>query len=105
MRLVMTRVFPEPAPARMSSGPLMCRTASRCSGLRASRNCNGLSLPSSFYILHSTFHILHSTFHIPHFTFHISVFLFHRDALGEIPRLIHVAAAAHGDVVCQKLER
>ena len=39
MRLVMTRVLPDPAPARISSGPLMCRTASRCSGLRVSRNC------------------------------------------------------------------
>ena len=33
----MTRVLPEPAPARISSGPWMCRTASRCSALRACR--------------------------------------------------------------------
>src|SRR5579872_1305436 len=42
MRLVITRVLPEPAPARISSGPLRWRTASRCSGLRLSRNCKPL---------------------------------------------------------------
>ena len=34
MRLVMTRVLPEPAPARMSSGPSVVSTAARCSGFR-----------------------------------------------------------------------
>src|SRR3954467_12641883 len=33
----MTRVFPDPAPARMSSGPLTVSTASRCWGLSLSR--------------------------------------------------------------------
>src|SRR3569623_555163 len=33
MRAVMVRVLPVPAPARMSTGPLMCMTASRCWGL------------------------------------------------------------------------
>src|SRR5690242_19201249 len=37
MRNVMTRVFPDPAPARIRSGPSVCRTASRCSGLSLSR--------------------------------------------------------------------
>src|SRR5579872_5357316 len=37
MRNVMTRVFPDPAPARISSGPSVCSTASRCSGLSLSR--------------------------------------------------------------------
>src|SRR4051812_41575360 len=31
----MTRVLPEPAPARMSSGPSVVRTAVSCSGLRS----------------------------------------------------------------------
>src|SRR5213079_3107715 len=33
MRYVMTRVFPLPAPARMSTGPSVVSTASRCCGL------------------------------------------------------------------------
>lgn len=37
MRRVMTRVLPEPAPARISSEPLSWSTASRCSGFRSSR--------------------------------------------------------------------
>ena len=32
MRQVMTRVLPEPGPARMSNGPEACCTASRCGG-------------------------------------------------------------------------
>ena len=36
MRWVSTRVLPEPAPARISSGPSPCRTASRCGGFRPS---------------------------------------------------------------------
>src|SRR6478672_10127434 len=45
MRKVMTRVLPEPAPARISRGPPGCRTPSRCAGL-------SLSTPSltRFYI-------------------------------------------------------
>jgi hypothetical protein len=31
--MVMTRVFPEPAPARRRRGPSVRRTAARCSGL------------------------------------------------------------------------
>src|SRR5260221_3964723 len=42
MRLVMTRVLPDPAPARIRRGPLRCRTASRCSGFRLSKNCKPL---------------------------------------------------------------
>src|SRR5437660_8197315 len=34
----MTRVLPLPAPARISTGPWMVLTASRCWGLRSSRN-------------------------------------------------------------------
>src|SRR2546423_1612741 len=41
MRYVMTRVFPDPAPARISSGPSRCSTASRCSGFRFCRKSIG----------------------------------------------------------------
>src|SRR5881409_1788745 len=37
MRWVSARVFPEPAPATMSTGPSVCSTASRCTGFSASR--------------------------------------------------------------------
>src|SRR4051794_23889569 len=40
MRCVSTRVLPEPAPARISSGPAPCVTASRCSGFRPSRRAS-----------------------------------------------------------------
>ena len=33
IRVVMTRVFPKPAPAKTRSGPLTCSTASRWAGL------------------------------------------------------------------------
>src|SRR5208282_2453986 len=38
IRNVMTRVFPLPAPARMSTGPSVVSTASRCCGFNSSRN-------------------------------------------------------------------
>src|SRR5271156_1764472 len=41
MRKVMTRVFPLPAPARMSTGPSVVSTASRCCGFNSSRNDKG----------------------------------------------------------------
>ena len=34
IRWAMTRVLPDPAPARMRTGPEVWRTASRCSGFR-----------------------------------------------------------------------
>src|SRR5215210_7396228 len=40
-RLVSTRVFPEPAPATISSGPPGWVTASRCTGLRLARRSGG----------------------------------------------------------------
>ena len=41
MRNVMTRVLPEPAPARISTGPSRWSTASRCSGFSFSRKSMG----------------------------------------------------------------
>src|SRR5271154_3812019 len=35
----MTRVFPDPAPARISTGPSTASTASRCCGFSLSSNC------------------------------------------------------------------
>ena len=37
MRLVMTLVLPDPAPARIRTGPSVVETASRCGGLRPER--------------------------------------------------------------------
>ena len=101
MRLVMTRVLPEPAPARISSGPLMCRTASRCSGLRDSRNCIG-ARDSRLGTRTIQLTIVLRTHPEPRAP---SPGLFDRDALRQIPRLVDVAAAAHGDVVGQQLQR
>src|SRR5215472_3935394 len=71
----MTRVLPDPAPARMRSGPSVASTASCCAGLRASR------YPAT-----------------------TSALLFHGDALGEIARLVDVAAPFDRDVIGQELE-
>src|SRR5216683_4280364 len=45
MRYVMTRVLPLPAPARMSTGPSVVSTASRCCGLSGSRKDNAEVAP------------------------------------------------------------
>src|ERR1044072_2844613 len=93
MRCAMTRVLPEPAPARISSGPLLWRTASCCAGLRDESR--------SMVIRDLRFAIDASI------TNHKSPItnLLYRHALREIPRLIDVAAAAHGDVIRQQLQR
>src|SRR4051794_29875453 len=45
-RWVSTRVLPEPAPARISSGPSPCSTASRCGGFRPARSWSARSVVS-----------------------------------------------------------
>ncbi|RYG25097.1 hypothetical protein EON82_08385 [bacterium] len=45
MRNVMTRVLPDPAPAKMSIGPPGWTTASRCSGFRESRSRGSMGNP------------------------------------------------------------
>src|SRR5687768_15107840 len=92
-RLVMTRVLPEPAPARISSGPSTCRTASCCSGLRDSRNCIVLGARGSGL---GTIYLSLPSSSEPRA---LSPGLFDRDALREVARLVDVAAAPHGDVV------
>ena len=47
MRWVRTRVLPEPAPARTSSGPSPCLTASRCGWLRPASRRSTRSAPGS----------------------------------------------------------
>jgi len=47
MRWVMTRVFPEPAPASTSSGPPAWTTAARCAGLSESSKLSGGFTPLS----------------------------------------------------------
>src|SRR5205823_14466741 len=108
MRLVMTRVFPDPAPARISSGPLMCRTASRCSGLSVSKNCIGdlgtrelgdYEADPRMIVASSLVSPL-----VPESPAPIPA-LFDRHRLREVPRLIDVAAAADRDVVGEQLKR
>src|SRR5205085_11265476 len=43
MRYVITRVLPLPAPARISTGPSVVSTASRCCGFSSSRNDKALT--------------------------------------------------------------
>lgn len=45
MRKVMTRVLPDPAPARMRTGPSVVSTAARCSGFSLSKRCRKMSRP------------------------------------------------------------
>src|SRR5262245_21438694 len=45
MRCVITRVLPEPAPARISRGPSRCCTASHCGGLSCA--CQAASITAS----------------------------------------------------------
>src|SRR5215211_3989401 len=50
MRWVRTRVLPEPAPARISTGPSPCVTASRCGSFKPSSSAapfGGASLPDA----------------------------------------------------------
>src|SRR5687768_2458842 len=48
-RYVMTRVFPEPAPATIRTGPSVARTASRWTGFRsASRSFGGASMTAQY---------------------------------------------------------
>ena len=41
VRRLITRVLPVPAPARIATGPLVARTASRCSGSRSASRSSG----------------------------------------------------------------
>ena len=50
MRCVITRVLPDPAPARISSGPSVASTAARCSGLRWSRRECKASRPAGRFL-------------------------------------------------------
>src|SRR5262245_12042629 len=117
----MTRVFPEPAPARMSSGPFTWSTAWRCSGFRASRKLigtRGLG-PGARDVGAISADCLSRAYHRPAIAPRfppasarqaeprprapdlwplIPPLLFDRDALGQIARLIDVASAADRDV-------
>src|SRR5208282_6594246 len=53
----MTRVFPLPAPARISSGPLVVSTASRCCGLSWSRKDNAEVAPELMIEFYKGFRI------------------------------------------------
>src|SRR5262249_43110277 len=98
---------PDPAPARISSGPSMCRTASRCSGLSVSRNCigdlgtSGLGDYDAQMIVTSSGRFVTG----PQSPSPQVPALLHGDRLREVARLVDVAAPADRDVVREQLER
>src|SRR6185295_12100995 len=77
IRWVMTRVFPLPAPARISTGPSTARTASCCSGFNPSSNPSCRVKPA----------------------------LLDGDGLREVPWLIHVASGPDRHLVGEQLQR
>src|SRR5215510_2334663 len=94
MRCAMTRVLPEPAPARMRSAPSVCRTACCCSGLRLeTRSIRRQPVRAD------------GGAEAPPYGCGPTDYLFYRDALGEVARLVDVAAAANRDVVREQLKR
>ena len=89
MRWVMTRVLPLPAPARISTGPSVASTASRCCALSAGRSeRDGAS---------GTRRAVSAT--------RSRAGLLDGDGLGEVARLVDVAARAHRHVVGEQLQR
>src|SRR5206468_3313381 len=86
IRCAMTRVLPLPAPASTRRGPSPAVTASRCGGFRSARSASRSST-SRLYRMPAGRRLLH------------------RHRLGEVARLVDVAAEAHGDVVAEELER
>src|SRR2546425_11037282 len=90
----MTRVLPLPAPARTRSGPSPAVTASRCGGFRSSRK----RVSSE-----STRRLYRAIRASPTRSFARSRLL-DRDALREVPGLVHVAAESHPDVVGEELQ-
>src|SRR5207302_744880 len=100
----MTRVLPLPAPARTSIGPSPAVTASRCGGFRSSRRC--LSSGGTGRLYRAIGHLANTkpgddVAGRPA----VSSGLLDRDALGEVPGLVHVAAQPHRDVVREELQR
>src|SRR6266849_3222707 len=90
----MTRVLPLPAPARTRSGPSPAVTASRCGGFRSSRK----RVSSE-----STGRLYRAIRASPTRSFARSRLL-DRDALREVPGLVHVAAESHPDMIREKLQ-
>src|SRR5438552_10726607 len=100
IRYAMTRVLPLPAPASTSSGPSPTVTASRCGGFRSSRR---RSSPRSTGRLYRAIGVPPTPSRRR--ASPAARTLSDRDALGEVPRLVHVAAEPHRDVVGEELER
>src|SRR5437764_10896093 len=82
IRWAMTRVLPLPAPASTRRGPSPAVTASRCGGFRSTRSA----------ARSGTWRLYRAR-------------LFDRHRLGQVARLVHVAAQTHRDVVGEELER
>src|SRR3990172_3316754 len=102
MRWAMTRVLPLPAPARTRSGPRVAITASRCTGFSGPRIASRLTSERSMGLYDTTRERAHRG--EPGCGLR-GRRLLDGDGLGEVPRLVHVAAEPHRHVVGQQLER
>src|SRR6185503_8534228 len=117
MRCVITRVLPLPAPARISTGPSVASTASRCCSFSPSTSFDSLNGKTTETRRHgerrrqrrphhgrlqksATQAVLRASASpwLPSWP------LLDRDGLREVPRLVHVAARADGHVIGQELE-
>ena len=96
----MTRVLPEPAPARISSGPSVCRRRPLL-GIESGEEVHVIGLQMTVVGRGSR---VESTASRPADSL-FDASLFDRDAFREISRLIDVAAAPHRDVVREELQR
>src|SRR5882672_2659817 len=100
IRYAITRVLPLPAPASTSSGPSPVVTASRCGGFRSSRRRSSPRSTGRLYRAIGTPPTPSRRRGSP-----ATRMLLDGDALREVPRLVHVAAEPHRDVVGEELER
>src|SRR5712692_5303014 len=93
IRWAMTRVLPLPAPASTSTGPLVAWTACCWAGLSEARTVSGATAGCDMDMYDITAPAPPGAR------------LFDCDGLREIPRLVHVAPEADGDVIREELER
>src|SRR2546428_13557982 len=98
----MTRVLPLPAPARTRSGPCSAVTASRCGGLRSARK--RVSSESTGRLYRAIRASPTRSFARSRAPRCARLAVLDRDALREVPGLVHVAAESHRDVVREELQ-
>src|SRR5262249_9943726 len=101
MRCAMTRVFPLPAPATTSTGPLVETTASRWGGLRKRRMLSAVTSEAGMGSYDSTAANAPTAGALS-FCRAAGARLLHRDRLRQIAWLIDVTPEAHRDVIGQQ---